>query len=160
MAYDPRLDPNNSEYDPDFVATDDTVPGQQPLNLRGLADAQPDAVWQDYAHTAIRSLYPHLTDGVDYVWGRKDADSPPEMVYWNEDKFPAPDLGRVEEVATLLLERDPYRAGGYEPKPSLHGGSVLAPGDVPKYGRAEDHPDVRPVPADLSVGEPYNPPRV
>lgn len=157
MAYDPRLDQNNSEYDPDYAASQQQKDPTAPIAVRGPADEPPEAVWQDYAGTAIRSLYPHLTDGVDYMWGRRDPDSPPEMIYWNEDKYPAPDLGRIQEVATLLLERDPYRAGGYTPKQPLHGGSVLGQGEVPKGERAEDQPAP---PPDLGTGEPYQPPPV
>lgn len=118
-----------------------------------------EGVWQEYATAALRAYYPHLHDGVDYVWGRKDKDSPLEMIWWDETKFPAPDLAKIEEIATAMMEADPYRPGAEPPKPGLHARSVLGENEVPKGERAQDQPGVAVGPNE-PTGAPYVPPPV
>lgn len=160
-------------FDPNAPAVD-SVARQKNMLVEGAVDEDKtpqmqlmtaiggggQGVWQEYAHGAIRALYPQLRDGVDFVWGRKDEDSPPEMIYWNDKLFPAPDMGEIERISTQLLESDPYRPGGYTPRPPLHAGSTLGPGEVPKGERAQDQPEARRVPPPMDTGQPYNPPPI
>jgi hypothetical protein len=92
----------------------------QPLHSPNLPDPVKEGEeWQQYVPQALQGLYPHMRAGEDYVWGRKDFGGDLEMIAWNE-KYQPVDMGKVEEVAKKIAERDPYVS--YQPLPPLHAG--------------------------------------
>ena len=88
--------------------------------------------WELYANDAIRQLYPHLRDGVDYSWSRPadDPNGTPSMLAWNEEKYAPPDMGEIQRIAEQLRDGDPYGPGGsaYAPGETLHSPRVNDPG--------------------------------
>lgn len=86
------------------------------------ADRDPDKAWQDYAPMAIQGLYPHMRPGVDYAYGRKSLEADAEMLHWDE-RFAQPDMGKIEEAARKLVERDPNADAKSAPKQSIRMGS-------------------------------------
>lgn len=96
--------------------------------------------WKQFVPQALQGLYPHMKAGEDYVWGKKDFGGEDEMISWNE-KYAPVDMGKVEETAKKIAERDPYLS--YKPLPPLHGGSVLGAGETPK---TTDTPQPEPTP--------------
>lgn len=62
--------------------------------------------WQEYGNAAIRQLYPTLRDGVDYVWGTRDAATPKSLLY--KGPFIYIENAVVQALATSLMGMDPY----------------------------------------------------
>jgi hypothetical protein len=94
--------------------------------------------WQLYAVQAVNGLYPRLRNGVDFAIGRRDPGSPIELLEQGEGVNI--DMGKVQEHAQLLADRDPY-GPCYTPRPPLHGGSVRGEGEVPPPGEGQPTSD-------------------
>jgi len=98
----------------------------------------PEKAWEFYVLDAIHALYPHMRDDIDFAIGRRELGGQIELLD-QSDLFAPIDFGRVQEHARMLAERDPYAR--YEPKPPLHAGSQLGPGEQPKDGGEQvDYP--------------------
>jgi hypothetical protein len=72
--------------------------------------------WEDYAIAAANKIYPRYRNTTDYAIGRKDLDSPLEVLGAAEGV--EIDMGRIQEEAEFLARQDP-RGPNYQPRPSL-----------------------------------------
>lgn len=98
----------------------ETQPQPDPLHSPSIPNPPKEGEeWKAAVPQALQGLYPHMRAGEDYVWGRKTFDGELEMIAWNE-KYSPVDMGKVEEVAKKITERDPYVS--YQPLPPLHAG--------------------------------------
>lgn len=122
---DPNTEVDETEYADDEI--DNSLPGE---GEEAPAEEGPRP-WEFYANDAIRQLYPHMRDGVDYTWSRPadDPNGTPQMLYWDE-KYAAADMGEVQRIAELLRDADPY-GGSYTPQQSLHSPVVKDAGSGP-----------------------------
>jgi hypothetical protein len=149
--YDPRLDYGSDQFDQqardDYDAqkassenqsqTTEPEPGasEQPNVSAPLGGTPPEGtaepltketLWYAYAQQAINGLYPHLRNGVDYVWSRPpdDPTAPPRILSTGENIKPL-DEAKIQEAAQKLADADPYSF--YEAQQPLHQGSVKEP---------------------------------
>jgi hypothetical protein len=100
------------------------------------------AVWQDYGNAAIRAIYPRAADGLDYVWGRRDASEPTQSLIEVRPDFPM-DLARIEEEATRLLNADPYPPIDYvPPEPPVSAAAPTVTSLSPNTAPANDPTDI------------------
>lgn len=96
-------DPNTQEELPPPV---ETLPPSSP--------ASGDKAWQNYVIPAINRTYPHLRNGTDYAWSRKDGQSDGEFTYWDEEKLQPADIEKIEATAKQMAKDDP-RSGYVDP---------------------------------------------
>lgn len=108
--------------------TVDSIPENYSGPIQPLRD--PDLDWHNYAVQAINGLYPHMRNGVDFSWGRKDIKSDPELLGWDE-KYAPPDLGKIEEAARRLAAANPYGANYAAQAPLATQNPAFDAGEVP-----------------------------
>jgi hypothetical protein len=129
--------------------TEDKPISQQIHSSQIPVERDPDKAWQDYGVMAINGLYPHMRNGVDFAWGRREFDGDAELLAWDE-KFAPPDMAKIEEAARKLAGQNPYT--DYKPRPSL------APGQSSGADQGEVHWDQQNRELDPSVAQSeYNP---